>query len=398
MAAKAPGHRTVPWWSRPTLMPSAAGLVLAGHRVDALATHHGTPLYLYDGARIRTQIATVRAALARFRAARIYYAMKANRYAAVLDLVRQEGIGIDACSPAEVALASAAGFAGEQISFTASSLSSTDLLAVAKTGAQAAFDYVPAALGFSELTGHHGKIGLRVDAGQSAGYGARTNYGGGKLGLAPEDVVPAAAALAHEGAAVVTLHTHLGWGLRAADEAAFRRAMTLMAELAQQIPSVTTINVGGGLGARLREGDAPLPVDRWAAALWDAFGDRYAIACEPGTLLVADAGVLVARVTAVWNKRGERWVGLDAGQAVNVYAAHYGLELEIVPVADPLAPAVVATQVAGNINEAGDVFARNRMLPPLQEADLVALLPAGAYGSSMASNHCLRGSFAEVLL
>ncbi|MFM2128562.1 MAG: diaminopimelate decarboxylase [Pseudomonadota bacterium] len=83
---------------------------------------------------------------------------------------------------------------------------------------------------------------------------------------------------------------------------------------------------------------------------------------------------------------------------MNVYAAHYGLELEIVPVADPMAPAVVATNVAGNVNEAGDVFARNRMLPALREGDLVALLPAGAYGSSMASNHCLRGSFAEVLV
>ena len=153
-----------------------------------------------------------------------------------------------------------------------------------------------------------------------------------------------------------------------------------------------------GLGARLREDDRPLPLDRWAAAIWDAFGDRYTIACEPGTLVVADAGLLVARVTAEWNKRGERWIGLDAGQAVNVYAAHYGLELEIVPVADPMAPAVVATNVAGNVNEAGDVFARNRMLPALREGDLVALLPAGAYGSSMASNHCLRGSFAEVLV
>ena len=68
------------------------------------------------------------------------------------------------------------------------------------------------------------------------------------------------------------------------------------------------------------------------------------------------------------------------------------------PVADPLAHARRPTNVAGNINEAGDVFARGRMLPDLHEGDLVALLPAGAYGSSMASDHCLRGSFAEHLV
>ena len=144
----------------------------------------------------------------------------------------------------------------------------------------------------------------------------------GKLGLTPGDVVAADNALGREGAETMTLHTHLGWGLRAADEPAFRRALQTMAELGTQIPTVTTINVGGGLGARLRESDEPLALERWAAAIGDVFGDRYTIACEPGTLLVADAGVLVARVTAAWTKHGERWIGLDAGQSVNVYAAH----------------------------------------------------------------------------
>jgi diaminopimelate decarboxylase len=225
-------------------MPSSDGLVVGGRGVAAIASQYGTPLYLYDGARIREQIATLQGTLRRFGASRIYYAMKANRCAAVLDLVRAQGIGIDACSPAEVALARSAGFAPQQISVTASSLSSIDLLALAKAGVHTNFDYVPAALGFSELTGHHGTFGLRIDAGQDAGYGARTNYGGGKLGIAAEDVVAAAIALAHEGAEVITLHTNLGWGLRAADEAAFRRAMTLLAELAQQIPSIRTFNVG----------------------------------------------------------------------------------------------------------------------------------------------------------
>lgn len=391
---------TVPiaWWVRPTLAPSTTGLTLAGHSVAAIAAQHSSPLYLYDPSRIRAQIAALRAALRRFTRARIYYAMKANRFGPILDLMRAEDVGIDACSPAEVILAQRAGFAPDRISFTASSLSPSDLLAIAKAGAHANLDYVPAALGLSELVGHRRPIGLRVDAMQEAGYGTRTNYGAGKLGLAPEDVVPAARALAREGADTAVLHTNLGWGLRAADEPAFRSAMAMLADLARQLPAVTTINVGGGLGARLGAHDSPLPLDRWAAAIWDAFGDRYTIACEPGTLLVADAGLLVTRVTAAWNKRGERWIGLDASQAVNVYAAHYGLELEIVPVADPLAPPTIATNVAGNINEAGDVFARNRMLPELKETDLVALLPAGAYGSSMASDHCLRGAFSELLL
>ncbi len=387
-----------PWWLRGALGVGPPGLTLGAHSVLALAHQHGTPLYAYDSAHIRAQVADLRGALKRFSRYRIYYAIKANRFGPILDLMRDEGVGIDACSPAEVALARQAGFVPEQISVTASSLSPSDLLAFAKSGAHVNFDYVPAALGLSELVGHRRPIGLRVDAMEDAGYGTRTNYGAGKLGLAPEDVVPAAIALEREGAGTAVLHTNLGWGLRQADEPAFRRAMATLGALAAKLPTVTTINVGGGLGARLRQDDAPLSMERWASAIWDALGDRYTIACEPGTLLVADAGLLVARVTAAWNKRGARWIGLDAGQAVNVYAAHYGLELEIVPVATPLSPATIVSNVAGNINEAGDVFARNRMLPALNEGDLVALLPAGAYGSSMASAHCLRGTFSELLL
>jgi diaminopimelate decarboxylase len=110
------------------------------------------------------------------------------------------------------------------------------------------------------------------------------------------------------------------------------------------------------------------------------------------------AGILVSRVTSVFEKRGERWIGLDAGQAVNVYSAHYGLELEIVPIARPLSDRLMRCNIAGNINEVGDVFARGRMLTEIVEGDLIALLPAGAYGSSMASEHCLRGDFFEHML
>jgi diaminopimelate decarboxylase len=89
---------------------------------------------------------------------------------------------------------------------------------------------------------------------------------------------------------------------------------------------------------------------------------------------------------------------VDAGHAVNLYAAHYGLPMEIAHVARPLAPAVSEYSVAGNINESNDVFAEDVWLPELREGDFLALLPAGAYGSSMASDHCLRGGAAEVAL
>lgn len=113
---------------------------------------------------------------------------------------------------------------------------------------------------------------------------------------------------------------------------------------------------------------------------------------------MAPTGVLLCEVNTVEARRSGHWVGIDAGHAINLYAAHYGIPMAIVPVERPLAPAEGRFHVGGNINEANDVFARDRELPLLREGEVVALLPSGAYGSSMASDHCLRGAFAEVAL
>jgi len=393
------------WWTGGTLRVGARGLEIGGRCVEALAADLGTPLYLYDRARVREQLARLREALSGLARWRIYYALKANRFPPLLSLLRTEGdVGVDACSPREVACALAAGFHPWEISVTASNPSPADLESFSRNAVHVNFDQISALRRFGASAAGT-RVGLRVDPMVRVGYGAnaRTDYSGGKLGLAPEDLKAAVAAAHHAGLVVDTLHMHLGWGLRDRDEAAFREALAMLAAAARRIESVKCINVGGGLGGRLRETDIPLSPTRWGDAIREAFPSAASesgplIACEPGTFIVASAGILVARVTTVSDKRGERWIGLDAGQAVNVYSAHYGLELEIVPVERPLADNAVRCNIVGNINEAGDVFAIGRMLPEIAEGELVALLPAGAYGSSMASEHCLRGNLFEHML
>ena len=392
---------TVPWWMGGSLAVGANGLEVAGQSVAELAAEVDGPLYLYDGARVRVQIAEVRAALAPFRETRICYAMKANRFGPLLDLMRREGVDIDACSPREVAVARGAGFVAAQISVTASSLSEADLRAFAASGPHVNFDHAPTLRRYAQLVPRGTRVGLRIDPGVHVGYGvnSRTDYGDSRLGLSPADAGAALAAAQDAGLVVDTLHMHLGWGMRGKDEVNFRRALGVLADLAPRVPDLRCINVGGGLGGRLRPGDDPLRAERWAAAIGEVFGHGGpVIACELGTHLVAAAGILVAQVTATWTKNGERWAGLNVGQAANVYAAHYGLELEFVVIDRPLAMATERVSIGGNINESGDVFTRQRLLPPLAEGDRVAILPAGAYGSSMASDHCLRGGFIERLL
>lgn len=392
-----------PWWHGGALTDDARGLLIGGQPVAELATRHGTPLYVCDGGFVRAQIQRLQEALGRTgKPFRIYYAMKANRHGPLLNMLRGIGdIGIDACSPREVKWVTDIGFSADRISVTASALSNRDLKQFVSQGVHLNLDTDDAVRRYAAVARKGTAIGLRFDPATTVGYGntGKLNYGGGKLGLEATDV-PAVARLAQSlGLRVDTLHMHLGWGLTAADEPELRRALQTMADLCRQLPAVKFVNVGGGLGARLQAGDRPMDPLRWGALIGEALaGLDVTVCCEPGTFLVSQAGILVSEVTSVWRKRGHRWAGLDAGLGINVYAAHYAAPLSPLAVQAPRQEPAGPWNLAGAINEAADVLGREVPLPELQTGDLLALYPAGAYGSSMASDHCLRGKFAEVLV
>lgn len=390
-----------PWWLGGCLGADSRGLTLDGHPVSDRARQHGTPLYVYSRRQIREQVAMLRTALEGIgRPWRMHYALKANRFRPVVQtLLEERDVGIDACSPREVDLALELGFRPEQVSVTASMLSNRDLDAFAAAGVHLNLDSLSALRRWGERVPRGTGVGLRVDPGVQVGYSGdpKLDYDNSKFGFYPDQVVRAAAAASAAGLRVDTLHVHCGWGLQTGALPRFEWALRMLAELARGLPGLEVVNVGGGLGARRRAEDAPLEVGEWAGVLRDVLGKLpVTVACEPGTLLVDRAGLLVVEVNTVEEKWGTRWVGVDAGHNVNLYAAHYGLPPQVAHVARPLDPAASEYSVAGNINESNDVFAEHVWLPEVREGDLLALLPAGAYGSSMASDHCLRGPVAEV--
>ncbi len=379
------------------------GLDLDGVPLARLAAEHGTPVYAYGARTLRRRVGELRDALRSVGAPfRIHYAMKACRFGPVLDVLRREGdVGIDACSPREVERALAFGFAPREVSFTAGMLSNRDLSQLVRHGVHPNLDSRSALRRWASLPGRGPSVGLRIDPKVRVGWGERPElaYGDGKLGFDAEAVLDAVALATSLGLEVDELHVHLGWGLQASALRPLASVLALLAGLARAIPTVRVINVGGGLCPKHREEDEPLPLRSWAALLREHLGPTgCVIACEPGTFIAATTGVLVAEVNTVEARRDGTWIGIDAGHNVNCYAAHYHLPLALVKVGEPLAPLAGTVHVAGNINEAIDVFARGLRLPRIDEGDLVALYPAGAYGASMASDHCLRGLPAEVLV
>jgi diaminopimelate decarboxylase len=391
------------WWSGDALTVGAEGLRVDGVSVGELARAQGTPLYVYGERTIRRRFAELRAALASTGArSRIHYAMKANRFEPVLGVVRREGdIGIDACSPREVDRALHAGFSADEISFNATMVSDRDMAAVAATGVHVIFDTRSALRRWAAISPARRGIGLRIDPAIQVGWGENPKlaYGKSKFGFESDNVPDVVAYARSLGLEVVELHMHAGWGLPATASTLLGEAWGRLAELARNIPSVRVLNVGGGLGWRQRAEDQPLTPESWGSLLREKLAPTGCrLACEPGTFVAASSGVLVAEVTTIETRPSGTWVGIDAGHNVNLYAAHYQIPMAIIPVAQPLAPPTQVVHVAGNINEANDVFARDLPMPELREGDLLALFPAGAYGASMASDHCMRGFAREILV
>ncbi len=404
--AKSPDGRA--WWTRADLGFRHGQLELSGRVLAELHRAAGGPLHVLSWPRVRAKLAALRGSLeAAGLDARILYAMKANRLEPLLTaLALEDGCGIDACSPGEVALARACGFAPEAISVTLCAPSDADLRALlAHAGLWINCD----GLGVLERVGRLSPgraVGLRVNPGIGLGYGDNPalDYAGGrttKFGVLPEQIETACAIARRHRLAITTLHVHAGCGYLNDQLDRLDQLVAAVLDLGGALEApLERINIGGGLGVPLTPGDRPLELSAWAAVLAQRLAGRgLRLEVEPGAYLVQDAGVLVLQAVGSDWRGGRRVVYLDGGFNLAPEPAFYGLPCQPVRcrALEPDEP-LYTTDVAGNINEALDLWASQQPLPEIRDGESVALLNVGAYGAAMASDHCRRGAFSHWLL
>ncbi|SCY02229.1 diaminopimelate decarboxylase [Desulfoluna spongiiphila] len=393
------------WWERDRLRYDKGHLRFAGEKVQSLARRFGTPTFLYSADRIRDNLASIREALETTgRPYRLHYAMKANRFAPILTLMAGESLcGIDACSPEEVMHAMGCGFKESDISYTATAVSNSDLDTLARfKNLHLNCD----AVSTLRRLGPRAKgrdIGLRINPAMGVGYGDNEllHYSGEattKFGIYKEQFDEALDTAARHKLAVTTLHLHTGCGYLNDQLPVWEQILAEAKTFAEKIPGLRAINLGGGLGVPHTKDDTPLDLKAWAAVIKRVFGKSgLTIEVEPGDYVVKDAGLLLLTANTVETRRSTRYIGVDGGFNIAVEPAFYSLPFEPVVTRLRKGPDLPVT-VAGNINEALDVFAEGLPLPPVEEEDTLALINAGAYASAMSSNHCMRGQFREVLL
>jgi diaminopimelate decarboxylase len=395
----------VPWWVRPGLDIAAGRLQIAGADAEALAREHGTPLFVYDRTRFAENARRLQGALATTGLQyRVRFALKANPLPEILEVFRGQGapgtpgsIGIDACSPGEVERAIDCGWRPDEISYTGTNVSERDLDVLLEHGIHVNLD----AISQIERYGRRAPgtvIGIRIDPGVGAGYNDHLEYSGDrptKFGIELDRLDEAVAAAGRHDLAIDTVHFHAGSGWLAEGlpgfEAALLRAVDAVGRLRALGHQVVEVNVGGGLGMPAREEERSVDLDAYADVLSRSLGPLgVVVACEPGDYLSKDAAILLGEVVTVERRRGVTFVGLDIGWNVNCAYFIYRYAQELVVCRSPDAPRTERVTVAGHINEAGDVFAEDYPMPPVEEGDMVALLNAGGYLQAMSSTHCLR--------
>jgi diaminopimelate decarboxylase len=396
-----------PWWVRPGLEARDGRLTIRGEDVEAIGRQHGTPLYVYDLARVRENASQIQAALDRTGLPHtVRFALKANREPEVLAVLRDvPGIGIDACSPGEVLLALASGWRPGEISFTGTNLSDRDLDVILEHELHLNLDAVSQVERVGRRAGGR-TIGLRVNPGAGAGYNDTLEYSGSrptKFGIWPDRLDDAVAAAKRHRLTIDTLHFHAGSGWLADGlprfEAALAAAVAMAARLRNLGCPIREVNVGGGLGTPARASETSVDLDDYAAVLARHLGPLdVTIAVEPGDRIARDAGLLLGEVVTVERRGDVTFVGLDHGWNVNCSYFVYRFAQEVIVCRAADAERTEIVTVAGHINEAGDVFAEDYPMPPVEEGDLVALVNAGSYLQAMSSTHCLRRQAKAVFL
>jgi diaminopimelate decarboxylase len=392
-----------PWWQRIGLDVVDRRLFFAGHDAERLAREHGTPLYLYDPGRLVANVARLRGALERAGVRhRLSYALKANRHPQLLAALRALGdVGLDVCSPNEVTLALQSGWTPREISYTGTNLSERDLDVILAQPLILNLDSLSAIRRVARR-GRGRAVGLRVNPQVGTGYSAQLTYAGEKptkFGIYADRFDEALALARDVGLEVRGLHFHIGSGWLRGGLETFLDAVRRAAALAERIPDIEYVNVGGGLGIALQASERGADLDEYASGIARHLGPLgVTVFLEPGDFLVKDSAILLVEVVTVEDKGGVRFVGVDCGfNAFNLPAMyHYHQEIVLCRAAD--APPAIECTVAGHINEAGDLFAEKCALPEVREGDVLALLHAGGYGASMASYHCARPPAAELVL
>ena len=370
----------------------------------AYARQYGSPLYIYDGDLILNRFSEFKSAFAaNYPKLKIHYAIKANTNLSIVALLKKAGAAAECISAGEIAISQKVGYAGRDILFTASSKSSSELLTAVANGVTINLDSLgdlENLIKIVEQLDRTTRVSFRInpDVDPKTHRHISTGHKFSKFGILLQDdeVVKAySTANEHPLIKVCGIHSHIGSQIL--DLEPFLRNVDLITGVIGLLKrelgiELEFINLGGGLGIPYQDNQPPLtpksvakPVCAQLRKAMDEIGYVPELWLEPGRYFVGEAGILLGQVNSIKTSSIQNFINVDTGfnhlARPILYDAYHRVRV-LNRNSD-----VKEFEVAGNICETGDILAHGRQLPNPEVGDFVAMLDAGAYGFSMASEY-----------
>ncbi len=386
-------------------------LFFDGVSAKELAKKYDTPLFVISEKRLRDNYNRLLSVLTRnYDKIRIYYAAKANTNLSVLKVLKSEGAFIDTVSPGEIFAALVSGFTPDRILFTGTSLRDDELKFLVDSTVTVNIDSQ------SELdrllkVAVPPVLSVRVNPEIGAGHHEHVITAGpnSKFGIWEEDVVKVYAAAKKARVERFGMHMHIGSGIL--DSEPYVLALEKLLSIAKKVHEelgirFEFIDIGGGLGVPYKPEEKELDLAEFASKVVSLFKSKVKeyelgkpfLYVEPGRYIVADACVLLTAVNTVKVTPSKKYLGVDAGFNTLVRPTMYGSYHHVFAANKLNAKEKETYEVVGPICETGDILAKDRKLPEIEEGDLLAFLNAGAYGFSMSSQYNSRPRAAEVMI
>ena len=378
--------------------------------VRKIAREVGTPAYIYSLATLRRHYRVFDQAFGKTRHL-VCFSVKSNSNLAVLRAFAKEGSGFDIVSGGELFRALKAGGDARKIVFSGVGKKRDEIEYALKSGILMFNVESEQELTFidevSRALGKRAPISLRInpDVDPKTHPYISTGMKKSKFGI---EIKRSAElykkALTLKNLEVIGVDCHIGSQLTSVGPfvdalARVREYLdrVLVGYLRKEGADIRYLDLGGGLGIRYKDEEPPSPEEYAGALVKGLEGLNVTLILEPGRVIVGNAGLLVTEVLYLKDHEEKKFVVVDSGMNDLIRPALYGSYQAVRPVAESKAETIVA-DVVGPICESGDFFAKDREIPRPSPGDLLAVMSAGAYGFTMASNYNSHPRPPEVLV
>ncbi|WP_010181139.1 diaminopimelate decarboxylase [Aquimarina agarilytica] len=367
----------------------------------AIAETYGSPVYVYDSAKIASQYQRLTSAFSGVKRLKLNYAVKALSNLSILKLMKSLGAGLDTVSIQEVEMGLLAGVEPQNIIFTPNGVSLEEIEKVAAKGVQINIDNLSILEQFG--TKHPNiPVCVRINPHIMAGGNSKISVGhiDSKFGISVHQTPHILRIVENTGMHINGVHMHTGSDILDID--VFIQASEILFDVAKQFKNLEFVDFGSGFKVPYKEGDIETNIEELGEKLTTRFntfcksyGKQLELGFEPGKFLVSESGQFLAKVNVVKQTTSTVFAGVDTGFNHLIRPMFYDSYHRIENISNP-AGRERFYSVVGYICET-DTFATNRRIAEISEGDIVSFKNAGAYCFSMASNYNSRFRPAEVL-